>query len=563
MVTPIDVEVLSALLRESDYDPAETKFLIQGFTNGFKLGYQGPRNFKRDSHNLCFRVGNKFDLWDKIMTEVAAHRYAGPYDTLDEIFENCYSVNPCGLVPKSNNRTRLINHYSFPPGNSVNDYIPDDYSKVVYQDFQDAIKIALNLIDSAGDDDEVDLHFSRTDAKNAFRVLPIFWDDRRFQLLKAENPKTGKIQYFADLCCGFGSSSSCFLYSKISSCIRHLYKWRSGQDAVVYLDDGLQAGINREVTNQNLQIYLDICTEIGLPISEDKTESARQIITFLGLIINALKRTVEVPSEKVAKALNQIDHILGSKKVTVLVMQKITGLLNFFTRAIVPGRAFTRRLYAAFAGVNLKQHYHIRVTQEIKLDLGMWKGFLRQEGNVVRPFVDFLGSSSFKDILMTSDAAKSPLLGYGACFIDNENRTVFYCCSQWESGLLELHDPSVQFLELFALIVGVVLFSPKVRNARVRIGCDNQAVVQMINNTTSSCKHCMILIRLFTLTALNYNVMYEVQYIKSEDNELSDNLSRLNWKRFVELVPNGFALSRLTTPNHILPVAKFFKQIKL
>lgn len=547
---------------QSEYDPHETSFLVSGFTRGFKLGYQGPRDIKRNSRNLRFRVGDKYDLWDKIMTEVEAKHYCGPYDSPEQIFPDGYSVNPCGLVPKSGNRTRLINHYSYPHKESINDYIPDDYSKVTYQDFQDAIRIALSILDSVSDSESVDLHLTRTDAKNAFRVLPIFGDDRRFQLLKAENPKTGKIQYFADLCCGFGSSSSCFLYSKVSACLRHLFKWKSGLDCVVYLDDGLQIGRNSSQAESNLEIYLGLCNYINLPIADDKTEWPTRIIIFLGLIINAIKRTVEIPSEKVAKALNQIEQILQSKKVTVLDMQKITGLLNFFTRAIVPGRAFTRRLYAAYAGSSLKQHYHIRVTQEMKLDLGMWKGFLRQEGNVVRPFIDFAMNKNIREIPMTSDAAKSSACGFAACLVDHESRKLFFCYDQWEAGLLDLYDPSIQFLELFALTVGILIFSKKISNARVRIHCDNQSVVHMVNNTTSSCKHCMILIRLLTLTALHHNVVYEAKYIKSEDNDLSDKLSRLELENFKSLAPKDLTLVRLPVPAQLLPVAKFFKQIK-
>lgn len=562
IVTPINVAKLQQLLEASHYDPCETQFLVKGFTEGFRIGYHGPRNIKRISNNLKFRVGDKFDLWDKIMTEVTAGRYAGPYDLQDEIFPEGYSVNPCGLVPKSNNRMRLINHYSFPHGESINDYIPDNYSKVTYQDFQDAIKISLDLLQEEEQGKPIDLHFARTDAQNAFRVLPIYPMDRCFQLLKATNPKTDKVQFFVDLCCGFGCSSSCFLYSKVSSCIRHIYRWRAGIDGVVYLDDGLQIGRNEKETNYLLSIYLGICSEINLPVAEEKTETACRLIKFLGLLINALKQTVKLPSDKVVKALNQIEFILGSKKVTVLDMQRITGLLNFFTRAIVPGRAFTRRLYAAYSGANLKQHHHIRVTQEMKLDLGMWKGFLKQEGNLVRPFVDFAKGDTFMNIPMTSDAAKAPHVGFAACLHDERTNTLFYCFDQWEPGFIQNYDPSVQFLELFALTVGIVLFSAKLKNSRVRILCDNQAVIHMVNETTSLCKHCMILIRLLVLAALENNVVYEVDYIESKHNRWSDLLSRMKWNRFREESGESVNLVRVLVPEHMLPVAKFYKKIK-
>ena len=39
MVTPVKVDVLKDLLVESKYDPVETAFLVDGFTNGFNIGF--------------------------------------------------------------------------------------------------------------------------------------------------------------------------------------------------------------------------------------------------------------------------------------------------------------------------------------------------------------------------------------------------------------------------------------------------------------------------------------------------------------------------------------------
>ena len=41
IITPVDVGVLKRLLQESGYDTEKTKFLIDGFTNGFSLQYKG------------------------------------------------------------------------------------------------------------------------------------------------------------------------------------------------------------------------------------------------------------------------------------------------------------------------------------------------------------------------------------------------------------------------------------------------------------------------------------------------------------------------------------------
>ena len=70
------------LLKESNYNEDETKFLVDGFTSGFDLGYRGPWRRQDTSQNIPFQVtgvGNGFDMWEKIMKEVKLGRYAGPY----------------------------------------------------------------------------------------------------------------------------------------------------------------------------------------------------------------------------------------------------------------------------------------------------------------------------------------------------------------------------------------------------------------------------------------------------------------------------------------------------
>lgn len=552
---------LRELLEATGYDQEETDLLCEGFTNGFRIGYAGPGDVKIQSNNLRFAVGNKFDLWNKIMLEVRARRYAGPYDSIESIpfpgdgTATGWIQSPCGLVPKSGGRTRLINHHSFPPGRSLNDGIPDEHAKVTYQDLQDAIKITLQILKR---DPEAQIHYSKLDGKDAFRVLCLHSFDRRWQVLKAENPLTQRMVFFVDLCVCFGNRASCFLYEKFSRALAHVYACKAGEKGVSYLDDSLQVGPSYSRTNEYLGIFLDICSFINMPIADEKTVFATQVIIFLGMRINALTRTVEVPQDKVDKAMNQLDALLASKKATVLQIQKLTGLLNFFCRAIVPGRTFTRRMYASFAGNAMRPHHHVRVTGEMKLDLGMWRNFLEQENAVLRPFLDFDDEVNFIELPIFSDAAKSPLFGYSTCFLDKKGGTAYFCSDQWDEGLIEQWDPSIQFLELYALAVGVILFAPFLAGKRSVIFCDNQAVIQMVTHGVSSCKHCMILIRRVTLCLMQINAVLDVKFVPSEENKHADLLSRMRTDEFKSLVGETMVPARLHTPPEFLPQGKFF-----
>ena len=80
IITPVKPLVLKELLEEAGYDSDKTKFLVNGFTEGFSLKYNGNlKNVRREAPNLKLQVGSKTELWNKVMNEVKLGRYAGPF----------------------------------------------------------------------------------------------------------------------------------------------------------------------------------------------------------------------------------------------------------------------------------------------------------------------------------------------------------------------------------------------------------------------------------------------------------------------------------------------------
>ena len=54
----------------------------------------------------------------------------------------------------------------------------------------------------------------------------------------------------------------------------------------------------------------------------------------------------------------------------------------------------------------------------------------------------------------------------------------------------------------------------------------------MINGSSSSCRNCMVLIRFIVLEGLKKNVRIFAKHVRSENNEISDALSRFWWGTF-------------------------------
>ena len=307
--------------------------------------------------------------------------------------------------------------------------------------------------------------------------------------MMCESPFDHKEYFFIDKCLPFGAAISCAVFQDISNAIAHIVRTRTKKDLVNYLDDFLFVAFLVAWCNGQVQMFLDICKIINFPISVEKTFWSSTTMVFLGFLIDSVKQLVMVPIEKIEKGKDLILQVLDSKKwkVTIHHLQKICSFLNFLGRAIVPGRSFTRRLYMAI-DMTLKPHHHTHLGVELIEDLKMWLEFLNNSSVYARSFMDFSKTQLASEIEMFSDAAKNKKLGFGAIC---QNSWTF---SQWDPDFIEDCDPSIEYLELFAVLVGVKNWLHRFQNRRIVLFCNNQSVVHMINKTTSSCKNCLFLI---------------------------------------------------------------------
>ena len=134
---------LRKLLVECRYDKNKTDFLIKGFSEGFSLEYNGPRDIQQTSHNLKLRdPSHKIILWNKVMKEVKLERYTGPFKGAPPF--KCFIQSAIGLVPKDGGRDmRLIFHLSYPRNSSksVNFNMPHEKCLVTYPDFCKAVEL--------------------------------------------------------------------------------------------------------------------------------------------------------------------------------------------------------------------------------------------------------------------------------------------------------------------------------------------------------------------------------------------------------------------------------------
>ena len=335
--TPVKSDRLLALLK--DYNPSDIEFLRTGFSAGFRLHFEGSRqNFEAKNLKSALENPKAVDL--KLKKELEARRVAGPFACTP--FQP-FRVSPLGIVPKKiPNEFRLIHHLSYPNGFSVNDGIASEHSSVSYSTTDDAI----TLIKQAGRGS----FMAKTDIKNAFRLLPIHPDDYGLLGMK------WKGLYYYDKCMPMGCSSSCLTFEKFSTAVEWIAKQRLKIDHILHLlDDFLMAALSKELCQFYLDLFLKLCSYLGIPIAPGKTIGPATTICFAG--IDSISMEARLPLEKVEKCRTLLLGFLTRKKVTLKEIQSLTGVLNFACSVVKPGRAFLRRLIDLTIGIKSPPFY--------------------------------------------------------------------------------------------------------------------------------------------------------------------------------------------------------------
>ena len=201
--------------------------------------------------------------------------------------------------------------------------------------------------------------------------------------------------------------------------------------------------------------------------------------------------------------------------MTIKEVQKLTGMLNFLTKAIVPGRTFTRNMYDKLKvkkddGTMLKQYHHINLGADFRADCEMWLIFLEsQVDQIARPFIDLDETLNAITLNFYTDAClSSRFAGIGGVF-----RGRWFAARLHKDDITK--DLSIDTLELLALVTGVLLWGSQFNDTRVTIFCDNTGVQGIVNNFTTKARNPMVaqLLRLLVLDNIIYNIIYKMNWL--------------------------------------------------
>jgi hypothetical protein len=408
-------------------------------------------------------------------------------------------VSSLGAVPKGKDKVRIIHDLS-QPGGGINQFALD--SSVHYSTIDDA----LTWIKPGS-------YLSKIDLSEAYRSIPIHPDNYRLTGLHWIFDGSKEKTYMFDCRLPFGSSMSCKIFQSLSSSIVRMLKAR-GVMSVSYLDDFIIVADSKDLCQKGLDCLIEIVTGLGLVVNYNKVAYPDQIMSFLGVEINCISRTLALPPDKLSEVKLLLLSWVKKVKSTKRELQSLIGKLNWCARVVRGGRTFTRNLINLLCKVK-RSHHYIRITALAKSDILWW----------IRGLDEFHGSTPFNvDIPLVSHcfATDACLSGGGGHFMGD------WFFTSWVVDYSEYNQAHINVLELKTILESIKRWGPSWGSLHIRVRTDNIAAAATINRSTSRSLELLQIVKEIFWLSVRYNFRISAQYLPGKLNILADRISRMS-----------------------------------
>lgn len=348
-------------------------------------------------------------------------------------------------------------------------------------------------------------YMANIDLKDAYFLLPIHKKYRKFLKFKHNN------QLYEFTCMPFGLSIAPYIFTKIFKPImNHLRSL--GFLSVLYLDDILLFGKNKQDCYNNVNYTIQLLTSLGFLINYEKSLlEPTQEVKFLGFIFNSNKMTMFIPPEKSEKILIIIKSIKNKKIIKIRDFARFIGILVSVCPAIPYGWAHIKNFeyckYRALKRCFGNYDDTLKINKELHDDFSWWIA------NLSNSEVSLLETPYVLTIF--TDASNS---GWGASCNDK---------STWGFWNLFEKKNHINYLELLAAFNGLKSFAKNHSNCNVILRVDNITAISHINRMGGiRFPHLNDITKQIWNWCEKRKIIIFASYVNTRDNVIADRASR-------------------------------------
>ena len=257
-----------------------------------------------------------------------------------------------------------------------------------------------------------------------------------------------------------------------------------------------------------------------------------QRITFLGVVIDSVKRTIECTQERVQQLRTRLSTVKQQQSITRHEFDSLLGRLSFAAQVLPGARPFTRQMRDAGLNCSTLPNANITITSKFREDVDFWQQRLdRWNGRAT------WRSNHSVPYIIATDASKA---GFGF-YMERNTRESEVGFDVEESTALdgpvngmgysgkfssEFQEADIGTREMLAVLAAITTFASMMANSSVRIMCDNESDVAIINRQATRSQSISILLRQMFTLSFDFNIRIEAVHRAGVLNELADFLSR-------------------------------------
>ena len=265
-------------------------------------------------------------------------------------------ISPFGVIPKREpGKWRLIVDLSAPEGRSVNDGIDHRLTSLQYVSMEDIVKKVRRLGRGA--------ILAKVDLKEAYRMVPVHPQDRPLLGMEWEG------QVYVDTALPFGLRSAPKIFNAVADALQWIARHRGAGEMDHYLDDFIIIGPPQdEGCAKSLEVLLETCRLLGVPVAVNKCEGPSTCLEFLGIEVDTIAMELRLPLSKLSRLQALIRKWCPRKVCQKKELQRLAGHLCHACRVVRPGRRFLRGVFALLSG-GRRGHHYIRLNKHFRADL--------------------------------------------------------------------------------------------------------------------------------------------------------------------------------------------------
>ena len=517
IITPLRVDAWRRAL-SSHPDVELRDYILNGICQGFRIGFSHNSQSTRPSQsNMLSARDHPEPVREYLQTEIEAGRVIGP---LNRALFPSVQISRFGVIPKraQPNKWRLILDLSSPANASVNDGISPDLCSMHYASIDDAAKIVSSVGRGA--------QLAKLDIAHAYRNVPIHPQDRPLLGMEWE----GKL--YIDTVLPFGLRSAPKVFSALADSLEWILIHQGITHCIHYLDDFLT--VTQDVTqcHTNLHTMLQVCTELGFPIKQEKVEGPSSTLTFLGIELDSVEMQMRLPPVKLDRLKTTVAEWTRKRAARKREILSLIGQLAHACKVVAPGRTFLRRLIDLSCKPKLLDHW-VRLNEDARSDIRWWDCFLDTWNGV--SCVHSLIPAPPDEVIYT-DASGS-----------------WGCGAIWEPQWLQRpwrdlwEGVSIAVKELLPIVLAVGVWGRYWIQKHILVLCDNMAIVEVFKSRTSHHKTIMHLLRCLHFLEAHWEITLRVKHIAGVRNLAADAISR-NSLQALRLAAPGAAESPTEIP---------------